>query len=213
MVDVVVSLEDRINRARIVSWIFMGLTAVSLFFNVLLVLTMFQMGSRLTVMTQLFNWSGDTQELVLSDIFNKNLGDLSTLKNAVVRRFIEERNFQIPDEKEMLRRWGPAGTLAFLYAQWTPVVSKDDDKIKDVLEALPTHADNIQIMSSHNNVVNVNFDLWTHAKKGSFKTKKQATIHLAFLPGRVQQVATPGFYYNPLGLTVVHYSVGDVKNK
>ena len=171
------------------------------------------MGERLTVMTQLFNWSGDTQELVLNDVLNKNLSDLSVMEEAVVRRFIEERNFQIPNMYEMMRRWGPWGALNLLYydpSAWKPVVYDDDERIKNVIDAFPTHADNIEIVSRHNNIVNLRFDLWTHTKTASVKQKKQATLQLAYLPWRAQKVATPGFYYNPLGLTVVGYSVGNV---
>ena len=210
MVRVVANYEERVKAARHKSWLCMGLAVFSLFFNLLFVLTMYQMGSRVTVMTQLFNTTRGTNTLVLSDILNFNLGNLELIQKAFVRRFIEERNFQIPAQKEMERRWGPLGTLAMIshpVTVWRPVYRYDDQRVKDVVDQLPRHADNIEIVSHVGNSWLVDFDLWTHLPQGSVKERKRASLLLAFYQERMQRVATPGYYYNPLGMTVVDYSI------
>ncbi len=209
MVAVVFNAEERVKKARYKSWVFMGLASISLFFNLLLVLTMWQMGSRLTVMTQLFNTTRGTDTLVLSDILNFNLGDLDVLEKAFVQRFIEERNFQLPDQAEMERRWGPFGVLANISHPdiWSPVYRYDDERIKDVVEALPTHAENIQFISRVGRNWWVSFDLVTHYPNGITKQKRTVTLRVDYYSGRVQKVSTPGFYYNPLGMTVSEYNI------
>ena len=207
MVDIVLNVENRVRAARSKSLVLMAIAVVSLFFNLLFVLTMFQMGSRLTVMTQLFNTTRGTKTLVLSDILNFNLGNLELMGKAFVHRFIEERNFQIPEQKEMERRWGPYGTLAMMShpAVWSPVYRYDDQRIKDVVDALPTHADNINILSHVGNTWLVDFDLWTHTATGPIRQRRRVSLVVNFYSDRMQKVSTPGFYYNPLGMTVVDY--------
>ncbi len=211
MVKVVITLEERIKKARYLSWAFMSVAIVSLFFNLLLVLTMVQMGSRVTVMTQLFNTTRGTKTLVLTDTLNQNLGDLDLLEQAFVRRFIEERNFLIQHSKEMQRRWGPYGDLALMTTSriWRPVYRYDDERIKKLDETFPTHADNINIESRVGHNWKVNFDLWSHTQQGMVRRPKTANVRVAFSPARAQKVAYPGYYYNPLGMVVVDYFEND----
>ena len=214
MVAVVGPSEYRIRKARLISWIFMAVASISLFFNLLFVLTMYQMGGRLTIMTQLFNTrTRGTETFVLTDILNQETGNVSKLEKALVYRFIEEWNFRIPDQQELLRRWGPTGTLALISSPkvFKPVRSKNAEKIKKALEELPTHADNIEIISRVGRHWSVSFDLWTHAPDVSVATKKQANLVLDYSPDYVQQIANPDYYYNPLGMVVVDYTVTDVK--
>ena len=215
MVQVVISAEDKIKKARFISWISMGVASLFLFLNLLLVLTMYQMGGRLTVMTQLFNArTRGTETLVLNDILNRKVGDLDVLEKAFIHRFIEERNFQIPDPWEMMRRWGPKGTLALTThpSEFRPVYSKNDERIKKVLESFPTHADNIQIISRVGHSWIVSFDLWTHTPTGSTKQEKRFNIVVDFLPSYAQKVATPDNFYNPLGMVITDYTDTNVKN-
>ena len=199
--------EARVKRARVCSWIFMSLAIVSLFFNVLLVVTMLQMGSKLTVMTQLFNTTRGTSSLVLSDVLNHNLGDLELLQKAFVHRYIEERNFVIPDKTEMWRRWGPLSTLSLMSGRgvWTPVYKEGDDRLKALDDALPTHADNIRIISHVGNSWLVEFDLWTHGKNGMTKQKMKFSLDIGYNRNRMQKVAPAGYYYNPLGMVITRY--------
>ena len=212
MVQVVISAEDKIKKARFWARVLMVVTGICLFFNLLLVLTMYQMGSRLTVMTQLVNTRNRGSEtMVLSDILNRNLDNLDLLEKAFVRRFIEERNFQIPDRWEMLWRWSPNGTLALISTPnvFRPIRSKDDEKIKKALEEYPTHADNIQIRTRVGRSWQVSFDLWTHMPSGSVKTEKEANVVVDFSPAYQQKKSTPGYYYNPLGMVVTDYNSGN----
>lgn len=212
MVQVVISAEDRIKKARLLSHVLMAVTVLCLFFNLLLVLTMYQMGGRVTVMTQLVNMRNrGTETMVLNDIMNKKLDNLDILEKAFVRRFIEERNFQIPDQWEMFRRWGYGGTLSLIAtpAIFSPAISDKDERLKKVIEQDATHADNIQILSRVGRSWNISFDLWTHTPTGSMKQEKRANVVIDFLPNYEQKVATPGYYYNPLGMVVVGYNVSD----
>lgn len=201
--------EARIKRARVYSWVCMGLAISSLFLNVLLVMTMWQMGSKLTVMTQLFNTPRGTDSMVLTDVLNRDLGDLDLLQKAFVHRFIEEFSFTIPDKKEMLRRWGPRSTLSSMSVSrvWRPVYKESDDRIKALEDAFPTHADNINIISHIGKSWSGEFDLWTHTKNGMTKQKKRFSLDLGFARNRAQKVARPGYYYNPLGIVVTKYHV------
>ena len=215
MIQVVISPEDKIRRARFISWIFMGCASLFLFLNLLLILTMYQMGGRLTVMTQLFNTrTRGTETLVLNDILNLDVGNLDVLEKAFIHRFVEERNFQIPDRLEMMRRWGPNGTLALTThpSEFSPVYSKDDERIKKAMEAFPTHADNIRIDSRVGHAWNVSFDLWTHTPTGSTKQEKKFNIVVDFLPNYVQKIAKPDSFYNPLGMVVTDYTDGNTGN-
>ena len=212
MAQVIISAEDKIKKARLLSRVLMVMAGLCLFLNLLLVLTMYQMGGRLTVMTQLVNMRNrGTETMVLSDIMNKNLDNLDVLEKAFVRRFIEERNFQIPDQFEMLRRWGFGGTLSLMSSPsvFPIAVSKDDKRLKDAMEQYPTHADNIQILSRVGRSWRVSFDLWTHTPSGSIKKEKEANVVVDFSPNYEQKVATPGYYYNPLGMLVIGYLVTD----
>ncbi|MBP5534083.1 MAG: hypothetical protein J6Y03_01075 [Alphaproteobacteria bacterium] len=199
--------EARVKRAQIFSWVFMSLAILSLAFNVLLVVTMLQKGGELAVMTQLFNITRGTNSLVLSDVLNDNLGNLELLQKAFVHRYIEERNFVIPDKLEMWRRWGPRSTLSLMSGRgvWAPVYRDNDERLKDLDDAFPMHADNIRIISHVGNSWLVEFDLWTHGKNGMTKQKMKFTLDVGFYRSRKQTVAIPGYYYNPLGMVVTRY--------
>ena len=202
--------EARIKRARICSWICMGLAILSLTFNVLLVMTMLQMGSKLTVMTQLFNTPRGTDTVFLADVLNRDLGDIDLLQKAFVHRFIEERSFILPDKMEMWRRWGPRSTLSLMSIRriWKPVYQESDERLKALEDAVPTHADNINIISHTGKSWSGEFDLWTHGKNGVTKQRKRFSLDLGFARNRARKVSRPGYYYNPLGLVVTKYDVG-----
>ena len=201
--------EARVKKARMYYLFFMGLTIFSLFFNILFVLTMLQMGSKLTVMTQLFNITRGTQSLVLTDVLNRNLGDLELLQKSFVHRFVEERNFRIPDKLEMFRRWNATGTLAIMASRgvWRPARNDKDKRISDLLDLPATHADNVNIISHVGNTWLVDFDLWEHTKSGSTKKRQRVSLVVKFSNAKAQKVASSNLYYNPLGLVVTDYHI------
>ena len=98
----------------------------------------------------------------------------------------------------MLRRWGYGGTLSLITIPqiFPPAASKNDSRLKDVLEQYPTHADNIQILSRVGRSWRVTFDLWTHMPTGSVKQEKEANLVVDFAKNYAQKVATDGYYYN-----------------
>ncbi len=212
MVQVNVNTEHKIKVAQRWSWLFMGIAVISLFFNLLLVLTMYQMGSRLTVMSQLFNTTRGTDTMFYSDTLNYNLSDLNTLEWSFVQRYVEEKNFVIPEKKEMERRWGPFGDVAMMSLPriFPPVFRYDDERIKNLEDSFPMHADNIKFLSRTGHNWNVSFDLWTHGPNGSSRIRKNANITVGFSRSRRQKNAISGHYFNPLGMVVTDYTATTV---
>lgn len=209
MINLKIDMTDRIKVARIKSFLAMFFACISFFISLILVMTLFQMGGKVTVMSQLFSTTRGTDSMVYNDILNNNVGDRNLLEKAFVIKYIEEKNFVIPDSPEMQRRWGPLGKLSLMShpAVFRPVYRYDDDRVKDMEDVLPQHADNIQILSRAGNDWRVQFDLWTHTQTGSYRRRQEATLHLESYSGRRQTIATQGYFYNPLGLTVTSYNV------
>ena len=133
MVIAMLDVEKRVNRARRWVYVMMGLSVINGFFTVLFVMTMYQLGGRFNVLSQLFNTTRGTDTMFYSDALDSSVSNIDTLEWGFVQRYIEEKVFLIPDPKEMLRRWGPYGDLALMsYRTFKPTRSNSDDRLKNL---------------------------------------------------------------------------------
>jgi len=206
-------IEGRIKRARFMSRVCMGLAVFTCTLSVILVVTMYQMGSRLQVVPQLFPVIGGSDMMVYADVLDSNVINLRSLEWAFVQRFIEEKTFLIPDQYEMFRRWNPYSVLASMALPreeaFRPVYKTSDDEVKDVEMKQITHAENIRLISVNNHVWSVSFDECVQGVAGPSCRPKQANVFVAQMNNRKSFYSSPSNYMNPFGFVVTKYIVQD----
>lgn len=193
-----VSSEERVARARLISWIFTGIATFFLIVNFFFILTLLQMAGRLQVLVQLFMFTQSSKELVIPDALNEDVAAIDLLNEAMVRQYVTYRHMLIPDPQEMMRRWGIGGELYFLsswplYIQFVPNL---EEKVGSVSGAVDVDITKVSRIGRN---WQVEFDMVT----GGRRLPYIASLRLENYPERA--VYTYGFN-NPLGATVVEYS-------
>ncbi len=200
-----VSSEERIARARFISWIFTGIASFFLTVNFFFILTLLQMAGRLQVLVQLFMFTQSSEELVIPDVLNQNVAAVDLLNEAMVRLYVTNRHMLIPDPQEMTRRWGVGGELYFLsswplYIQFVPDLK---EKVATVTAAVDVDIHRVSRIGPN---WQVEFDMIA----GGRRIPYIATLRLENYPERA--VYSYGFN-NPLGATIVDYSFYPVEKK
>ena len=208
--SVPMSIEERIRLAQFSSWVFTGIGSFFLVLNFFFILTLYQMGNRLTVLVQLITFARDSETLVIPDDLNERIASLDLVNEAIVRAYITKRYEVVPDKLEMMRRWSGRGEIYYLSSR--PVYQqflnrkKLDDKVNTAVSGGPVAVDIKKVSRAGSQNWIVEFDMMKSS--GEIETII-ASLRLVNNPGRI--VYRPWFN-NPVGATVVEYKAYPKKN-
>ena len=204
------SIEERIHLARFSSWVFTGIGSFFLILNFFFILTLYQMGARLTVLVQLITFARDSDTLVIPDDLNEKIASLDLVNEALVRAYITKRYEVLPDKLEMLRRWAGFGEVYYLSA---PTVFRQflgkrklEDKVNAAVPNGPIAVDIKKVSRAGSQNWVVEFDLIK--KTGEVETYI-ASLRLVNYP---QRIVYRSWFNNPVGATVVEYRAYPKKN-
>ncbi len=204
------SVEERVQLARFSSWVFTGIGAFLLAVNFLFILTLYQMGSRLSVLVQLITFTRNSDTLVIPDDLNEKIASLDLVNEALVRAYIKKRYEIVPDKLEMMRRWGGRGEVYYLSAPniYRQFMGKSglEDKVNLAAPNGPVAVDikKITRAGSYNWVVE--FDIFRNT--GETETMI-ASLKLVNNPRRI---VYRQWFNNPVGATVTEYKAYPKKN-
>ena len=188
--------------------VWMGLTGVLMFLMVWIVLTLSNMAPQVAVLPQLF--SPDImrfgQRIEATNLnAGQQLTDRKLIDEMLVRFFVENYHFYIPDRWELDYRYGPMGPVARLSTPkvYSGFMADKKDYRNDIENKTYTQMADITRVSRRDNVFTVDFDLYE--MKG-FKVQKvgsrRATLRVGFYKGRQLYLTD---FINPFGLTVEVY--------
>lgn len=188
--------------------VWMGLTAVLMAVMVWVVLTLSHMAPQVAVLPQLF--SPDImrfeQRLEATNLnAGKQLTDRKLIDEMLVRFFVENYHFYIPDKWELDYRYGPLGPIARLStpAVYRKFMADKKDYRTDVENKTNTQTADITHVSRRDNVFTVDFDLYeTEDLKVRKVGSRRATLRVGFYTGRQLYLTD---FVNPFGLTVEVY--------
>lgn len=203
------SIESRVSMGRISSLFFTGLGFLLVSITFFLVLTLFQVGQRLTVLVQpLQKVLQSSQSLVVNEDFNKNLSSLKLVHETLVRNYVIKRNMVIPDKIEMMKRWGGFGDIFLMSSPsvFYTFVGKDLKgkvsralnngsvfvDIQKVEQIIPRTLSGVENWSVVFNLIYAN----------GFVARHTASLVLVNMPSRV--LFRPHFN-NPVGALVIKY--------
>lgn len=198
--------EDRLSLARFSAFVFTGIASVLLFFNFLFILTLYQMGERLSVLVQPLTFTRDSDSVVIADDLNKNVASLDLINEAMVRHYIETRYTTIPDYRAMVYRWGGEMALMSSDSVYRNFLGRDaEQKIEQAAKSSPTvvHIKDVQKAGAN---WAVEFDLLSdNGQVGTYvaSLKTQNNMSRCFFGD--------GFI-NPIGTVVVEYKAFPKKN-
>lgn len=188
--------------------VWMGLTGVLMLLMVWIVLTLSNMAPQVAVLPQLF--SPDImrfgQRLEATNLnAGQQLTDRKLIDEMLVRFFVENYHFYIPDQWELDYRYGPLGPVARLStpAVYRQFMADKKDYRADVENKPYTQMADITDVSRRDNVFTVDFDLYELQDFQVRKTgSRRATLRVGFYKGRKQYLTD---FVNPFGLTVEVY--------
>ena len=106
--------EERINRARTMSWICEGVAAVFVIFGFICSVTLMQMSGEIHVLTQLIPKDlQSSADFVYSDAVNMDMLAKDAVDELYVRRYIQLRHENLRDEKIEAIRFSEIYSLSF----------------------------------------------------------------------------------------------------
>lgn len=199
--------EQKVKEARFTSWFFTGLACVFLLINFLFILTLYQMGSRLKILSQLFVFLSGSPNLVLPEAINGDISRIDFLNEVLIRDFVSMRHGFVKDEPEMRRRWMGNTTLRRLWnpSQYAKFLGKDPyDKIAGAVQSYSNVEVDIRKVTrttKDGNNWQVEFDMIYADGTGKVETYI-ATLRTGNYPSQVYY--GPRFN-NPLGLGIIDY--------
>lgn len=126
------------------------------------------------------------------------------LDEMMLRYYLEMRYTIIPDEREMVRRWGPKGIVAFLS---TPAVYREFHDPEQYLEKAndlqPRAVDIVRVYREKDgDKYEVDMDLYEYnALKKWVKQSKSLTVRYTYAPSRTY---LGGSFSNPKGFIVTY---------
>lgn len=201
-----VSSEERIERARHISWIFTGIAYFFLAINFLFILTMLQMGHRLTVLVQLFTFSQTSKNLVISDALDQDVASLDLLNEAMIRLYVINRHATLPDYTEMQRRFLYGGPIQLLSSPYVYYQLSKDGNLETYLSSAAQSAPRDVVINKVNKIGNnwqVEFDVVANVPGNTQRRTYIASMRVENYPSRA--VWLPWFN-NPVGTTIVEYN-------
>ena len=196
----------KISEVSLKVWMWM--TVGLMFLMVWLVLTLSHMAPQVAVLPQLF--SPDIMKFnQLLEATNLDAGEHLTdrrlIEEMLIRFFVENYHFYIPDKWELGYRYGPRGPIARLAdpAIYRKFINSKEGFAENTENNLTTTMADITRVTRKDNVFTVDFDTYAMDDMQPRMTgSRRATIKVNYFKGRKQFKSD---FVNPFGLTVVSY--------
>jgi len=194
--------------------LWMGLSVVLITVCLIMVVTLSNMAPRVTVLPQLF--SPDTMrfgQFVEATNMNTRLKERELIDEMLIRFYVENRYFYVPDGMELAYRYGGIGPIARLsepsiYIGW---VSGKGSYLENLQEATETTTVDIINLTRRDNTFTVDFDIYRfNGGQRFFGGTRRATIRVGYHP------RYKGFrkdFVNPYGLFVSYYKETALKKR
>ena len=194
----------------------MGLSIVLMTICILLVMTLSKMAPHIHVVPQLFRTDTmSANQFVEATAINPHVSvkEAKLIDEMLIRFYIENRFFYVPDMRELAYRYGRQGPVARLS---TPNVYSVFIKGKgNYLENAQSNPDTMTVdilnVRRRDNVFTVDFDIYRFTDgRSAFKGTKRATIKIGHNWGR-RSFGTD--FVNPYGFYVISYDETDLKKR
>ena len=194
--------------------IWMGLAALLMAICLILVMTLSNMAPRIVVLPQLF--SPDTMrfgQFVEATNMGARLKERELIDEMLIRFYVENRYFYVPDGAELAYRYGGSGPVARLSIPpiYIAFVSSKGDYLDNVQQLTETATVDILSIKRQDNTFTVDFDLYRGGgAKRIFSGTRRATIRVGYSPS---YVSFRGDFVNPYGLFVTYYNETGLKKR
>ena len=198
-------------------WI--GLSIALITICLVLVMTLFNMSSEIRVMPQLFRRNTmNANQFMEATAINKNvpLKESKLIDEMLIRFYIENRYFYVPDRDELTYRYGVDGPVWRLSSSnvYNSFIASKGNFIEDTQKNFDTTTVDIWQINRRDNVFYVDFDIYhiTEGKQG-FGGTKRATVKIAHDQSRGDRSLKYWDFVNPYGFYVVSYDETALKKR
>jgi len=194
--------------------VWMGLSIVLMTICLILVMTLSNMAPRIVVLPQLF--SPDTMrfdQFVEATNINAKIKEQKLIEEMLIRFYVENRYFYVPDGWELAYRYGGFGPIARLSAPeiYIDFIRGKGNYLENLQEAAETTTVDIIDLRRRDNTFTVDFDVYRfNGGQRLFGGTKRATIRIGYHP------RYRGFrkdFVNPYGLFVTYYKETGLKKR
>ena len=194
----------RFSTVSLRVWI--GFSIVLMTICLIMVLTLSNMAPRVTVLPQLF--SQDTMrfgQFVEATNLGAQVKEKNLIEEMLLRFYVENRHFYIPDGHELVYRYGGGGPIARLsqpniYLKW---VAGKGNYLERLQESTETTTVDIVNFKKDDKTFTIDFDVYRFNNgQQMFGGRRRATIRVGYDPRRRSFGKD---FANPYGLFVWHY--------
>ena len=208
--------EERIRRARTISWICEAIAVVLVLFGFVCTVTLMQKSGEVRVMTQLIPKDIQTSDdFVFSDAVNLKMLSKDAVDELYVRRYIQLRHENLRDEKIEAIRFAEIYGLSYPkvaenFIKQYSVTNSKSDALHAFVAALPSTVEFKRVYIGPNKEWQVEFDKVFVNSEGQEEEREHywAALSINHLVNR--QRFTPELA-NPLGFIVQTYSEQEQK--
>ena len=212
------SIKKTLTMVSLRLW--MGLSIVLMTVCIILVMTLFNTASRIHVTPQLFR-----RDAMSADQFIEataihpevSLKERRLIDEMLIRFYVENRHFYLPDIAELRYRYGNSGPVARLSipSVYRTFIKGKGNYLENVQSNPRTTSVDIWNVTRRDNVFYVDFDIYHFAdNRQSFGGTKRATIKIdhRWNPSWYRR-SYNGDFFNPYGFVVTEYSESNLKKR
>ena len=195
--------------------LWMGLSVVLMVICLIMVITLSNMAPRIVVLPQLF--SPDTMrfgQFVEATNMNARLKERNLIDEMLIRFYVENRHFYVPDGWELVYRYGRRGPIARLSAPsiYMNFISSKGHFLGNLQGETSTKTVDIVSLTRRDNTFTVDFDIYQMSgSQRFFGGTRRATIRVGYDPVRYKKFGAD--FVNPYGLFVSYYKETSLKKR
>ena len=208
-------LPVRFSNFSLRFWI--GLSIVLMVICLILVMTLSEMAPRVVVLPQLI--SKDTMrfdQFVEVTNLKAPVKERKLIDEMLIRFYVENRHFYIPDIAEMsyrYGRWGPVGRMSAPNVYGAFMKSKGN-YLENIRNETATKMADITSVTRRDNTFTVDFDVYSldHERR-AFAGSRRATIEVGYNPRMSDRLKFAKDFANPYGLYIKIYEESGLKKR
>ena len=192
----------------------MGLSIVLMTICLILVMTLSNMAPRIVVLPQLF--TPDTMrfgQFIEATNLGAQVKEKRLIDEMLVRFYVENRYFYVPDGWELAYRYGGRGPVARLSTPniYSGFVRGKGNYLENLQEKSETTSIDITKINRRDNTFTVDFDIYRFNNgQRMFGGSRRATIQVGYSPRFINFSKD---FANPYGLFVSHYKETTLKKR
>lgn len=195
------------NYAEAIAKFWMIIASVLIGLNLFFVLTLMQMAPKLTIIAQVLTSPMNSSQFIQAEPFSADISDKNLIEEMLIRSYITNRYFIVPDEEEMKFRWSGFGVVGQMS---TPNVYeafyKSLGELPENVRTLEfTQNADIRRVERHNDTWTVEFDVYRLMGGVATKQTKVAVLESARAP---QMGWYRTDFSNPYGFFIYSYNEG-----